>query len=176
MCATRIGMEYIPFIASAALVVSALSLWVSWRARHHNQIVSFEQRRQEIRQILLEGQIIAVQSINEWNRGIAISERQLIIGKMSESLARKFVEVANIVRDGIARKDVTRHQYDEILKDLEQMPPSPSTQARLDLERIGGTAIKLKNELQEQFDKIYNAVDGLEDTLKRIGRDISKSG
>jgi hypothetical protein len=55
-------MNYIPLIAlglsGIALIISALSFWFSRRAQHHTQIVSFEQRKQEIRRILLEEQVL----------------------------------------------------------------------------------------------------------------------
>ena len=172
-------MDYIPFIALgvsiAALVISALSLWFSWGAQHHTQIVSFEQRRQEVRQIFLEGQLIVGERNDELNRAILVSENQLIVGKMSEPLKRKFLESIKIVRGGITQNTLVRHEYETVLRELDQIPSSPSTQARLDLERLGGAAIQMKNRVQaQQLKELRDALQALDDTLEGIGRNASK--
>ena len=68
----------IPFIAlgisGIAITISALSLWVSWRNQHHTQIVSFEQRRQEVRQSFFDGQLLVAELHDELKRGLTIAE------------------------------------------------------------------------------------------------------
>jgi hypothetical protein len=168
-------------LSVAAIVISALSLRNSWRAQrssedvqHHNQIVSFEQRRQDVREIFLEGQLIAGERSDELNRAILISENQLIVGKMSEQLKRKFLEATKIVRDGVAHNAVVRHEYETVLERLDRIPPTPSTQARLDLEGLRGAAIRMKNEQQALLEKMRNAIQSLEDTLEGFQRPTSK--
>ena len=93
---------------------------------------------------------------------------------MSEQLKRKFLEGTKIVRDGIAHNAVVRHEYGAVLEELDQLPSSASTQARIDLERLGGAAIRMKNEQQALLEKVRNAIQSLEDTLEGFRRDTSK--
>ena len=124
-------MNYIPLIAICvssvlsvvAIVISALSLRNSRRAQHHTQIVSFEQRKQEVRQILFEILVMLREANDELNR--VTDNKDLII----------LVALA-------------RHKYDVLLKSLDRVPPTPSTQARLDLEQLGGSAIAMNKEVQ----------------------------
>ena len=108
-------MEYMPVIAVIisilALVVSGLSLWVSWGAQYHTKIVTYEQRRQQVQQILLEGQILAGQSSNECYRAISIAEDILVKEKISELLKCITLDGTQILRDGIVRHDAVRHEY-----------------------------------------------------------------
>jgi hypothetical protein len=143
----------------------------SWFNRRHTKIVSFEQRRQEVRQIFFEGQLIAGEKSVELNRAMSICENQLIVGKMSEQLKRKFLEGAKISSTGIADNAVVRQEYAAVLKQLDELPSSPSTQARLDLERLAATGIRMKNEQQAKLKELRDAVQSLEDTLKRISQE-----
>jgi hypothetical protein len=79
----KTAMNDIPLIALcvssvlsvAAIVISVLSFRSSRRAQHHTQIVSFEQRRQEVRQILFEGQLMIGEINAEMNRALRTLKR-----------------------------------------------------------------------------------------------------
>ena len=126
-------MDYTALGASAlAIVISALSLWNSWRARcasedaqHHTQIVAFEQRRQEVREMFLEKQILTVEINANLNR---FSDSEWLREKRSQLAAMHL-------------------QNETFLKDFDAIPTSPSTEARLKLERIGGAVKKANNDL-----------------------------
>jgi hypothetical protein len=90
---------------------------------------------------------------------------------MSEQLKRKFLEGAKISSTGIADNAVVRQEYAAVLKQLDELPSSPSTQARLDLERLAATGIRMKNEQQAKLKELRDAVQSLEDTLKRISQE-----
>jgi hypothetical protein len=69
-------MENIPLVLSvAALIISGLSPWNARTARrnsedaqYHTQIVSFEQRKYDVRQILFQRQILTAEINGELNR------------------------------------------------------------------------------------------------------------
>jgi hypothetical protein len=114
-------MNYIPLIALcvssvlsvAAIVISALSFRSSWRAQRHSQIVSFEQRRQEVRQILFEGQLMIGEINAEMNRGLI----------NAETLPDPDIPI--LARETISRLDAITRQRREALKILEELPSSP---------------------------------------------------
>jgi hypothetical protein len=73
-------MDFTSFLALGvsviALIISGLGFRLSRRAQHHTQIVSFEQRKQEFRQVFLEENLLVIQieaelmrfPDNEWRR------------------------------------------------------------------------------------------------------------
>jgi hypothetical protein len=122
-----IGLSVSSVLSVAALIISGLSLWNartprrnSEDAQYHTQIVSFEQRKYDVRQILFQRQILTAEINGELNRF-----------PDSKWLREKFSELA-----------VVRYQNDKFLKDFDAIPSSPSTETRLKLERIGGAVME----------------------------------
>ena len=135
-------MNYVPWIAIGisvlALVVSALSLWNSWHARrssedaqNHTQIVSFEQRKQEFRNMLVAENVLFVQITTELSW---FPDSELLRNMVSE-----FAEL--------------RHQSEAILKIFDTIPTSPSTHSRLQLEETGAL-ITISHKSYQDFLKI----------------------
>src|SRR6059036_1794300 len=124
-------MGIIPLIAlcvsGIALVISALSLWFSSRAQHHTQIVSFEQRKQEVRQIIFEGHLLLKELAGNLNQFPDSQKLRDILGQMA----------------------ILRHEHDSLLNEMDKIPSSPSTQARLKLEQVGGMAIQINKRIQD---------------------------
>jgi len=149
-------MNYIPLIAICvssvlsvvAIVISALSLRNSRRAQHHTQIVSFEQRKQEVRQTFFEGQLMLGEINAELNRAIPLFNDA---GSMWPNA------------DEIAEVAVLRHRCQNFLKNVvDRLPSSPSTQARLKLEEIGGEAILLNKDIQVMLKSVRDASQTIE--------------
>jgi hypothetical protein len=163
-------MNYIPLIALcvssvlsvAAIVISALSFRSSWRAQRHSQIVSFEQRRQEVRQILFEGQLMIGEINAEMNRGLI----------NAETLPDPDIPI--LARETISRLDAITRQRREALKILEELPSSPSTQARLQLEEIGGTAIKINTRVQAVLKQVPDVNKTIEAAIEAVRQNTSK--
>lgn len=109
-------------VSIAAFVVSLLSFSTSWDGQRHNRIVSFEQRRQEVRQTLLEGQLLLAQS-DEIVRAA--------IRDANDTVSRD--KHADVLHD----LAVLRGELEAFLKEFDQIPASPDTKARLALERVG---------------------------------------
>ena len=164
-------MNYIPWIALGvsvfALIISALSLWNSWRARrssenaqHHTQIVAFGQRKQEIRHIIFETQQLLGESRDALNR----AERELRHAEMTEA---DRVEISKTNSDLITAIAGAFDKQQACLKDLIDMPSSPSTDARLILEGVGGLANQLNKRVQDLLQRT-------QETLKLV-RDSAQS-
>ena len=138
-------MQYIPWIALGvsivALIISGLSFWNSWRARrssedaqHHTQIVTFEQSKQEIRQILLEQELLHEEIKRELDR----------------------TPDSDHLRDMIARVAIIRKTAEATIKLFDEVPSSPSTDVRLRLEQVRGTSIESKERLQVLLKALRN--------------------
>jgi hypothetical protein len=141
-------------LSVVAIVVSALSLSFSWRAQHHTQIVSYEQRKQEVRQSFFEGQLMLGEINTELNRAIPLS------GDAGWPNASQIAEVA-----------VLRHRCQNFLKNVvERLPSSPSTQARLKLEELGGEAILLNKDIQVMLKNVRDTNQAIE----KIQRELPK--
>ena len=139
-------MEYIPLItlcvssvlSAIAIVISVLSLRNSRRAlrssedaQHHTQIVTYEQRKQEVRQLILE--------------------QSILNGEIDAELSR--IPDSIWLRDKISQVAIIRDRTESSLKNFDAIPSSPSTDARLALEQLGGHAIWAHKTLQ-QFLKV----------------------
>ena len=116
-----------------AIIIAALSLQNSRRAQrtsenaqHHTQIVSFEQRKQEFRQVFLEENLLVIQidaelkrfPDNEWRR-------------------EKFSQLT-----------ASQNLKETVIKDFDRIPSSPATEARLKLEDLGGKIMVSNNGLK----------------------------
>jgi hypothetical protein len=134
-------MEYIPLIAlcvssvlsAIAIVISVLSLRNSRRALRssedaqlHTQIVTYEQRKQEVRQLILE--------------------QSILNGEIDAELSR--IPDSIWLREKISQVAIIRDRTENTLKNFDAIPSSPSTDARLTLEQLGGHAIWAHKSLQ----------------------------
>jgi hypothetical protein len=141
-------------VSGLAFVISALSLWFSWRAQRHSQIVSYEQRKQEVRQAFFEGQLMFGEINAELNRAIPL-----------------FKDTGWPNASQIAEVAVLRHRCQNFLKNVvERLPSSPSTQARLKLEELGGEAILLNKDIQVMLKNVRDTNESIE----KIQRELPK--
>jgi len=155
-------MDFIPFIALGvsifALIISALSLWNSWRTRRssedaqlHNQTVSFEQRKQQVRQTIFETQLRLGEISNHLNR----AERKLSLLEGEDALR---IEVIKTHSDMITDVAAIRSRGQAALKAIIEMPSSPSTPARVTLEEIGGISDQLDKRVQGLFQQTQDVL------------------
>ena len=161
------GVNYVPWIALGgsiiAIIISALGLWNSWRARkssedaqRHTQTVAFEQRRQEIRQTFFEGQLMLGEINAELNRVIPLLKDTDSTWPSGHSIA----EVATL-----------RQRCRNFLENVvDRLPSSPSTQARVKLEEMGGEANLLNKDLQVMLKSVRDA----NASIVKMWQDIEK--
>jgi hypothetical protein len=126
-------------LSIAALVISFLSYRNSRRAQrssedahHHTQIVSFEQRREEVRVILFESQL-HLGAINDCasliNRMIPLAA-----GVDEETRARLTKTYCDLITETAEKGDLLK----SALKALDDLPASPSTESRILIEKARG--------------------------------------
>jgi len=85
------------------------------------------------------------------------------------------VNGSKVIPDNIANNAVARREFEAVLKELDRLPASPSTQARLDLERLGGVAIRLRDQVQADLERVRDSIQSLEEIVEKFEqRDISK--
>ena len=85
---------------------------------------------------------------------------------MSEGLKRKFLEATKIARAEIAHNDVVRHEYEKVLTQLDQIPPS--TQEHVELERLWEKSIQMKIAELAALEKARKGIQNLEHVLDEI--------
>jgi hypothetical protein len=81
----------------------------------------------------------------------------LIINGEAEDELYRGIRDTHAFRYAISEVALTRRDFETILKRLDQLPPSPSTEVRLELERIGGGAIQMKNKVQQLLKLVRDA-------------------
>jgi hypothetical protein len=114
-------------VSIIALILSAVSLWHSCDAQRHTRIVSFEQRKQEIRQIMHETRTLVAEMYEEV-RNATIEEKD--------------PERRKLHADNLTDITLIRDEFDSVLKHFEREPSTASTQDRLDLEQLATSAIR----------------------------------
>jgi hypothetical protein len=123
-------MDFTSFLALGvsviALIISGLGFRLSRRAQHHTQIVSFEQRKQEFRQVFLEENLLVIQIEAELKRSPDNEWR----------------------RDKISQLTASQERNKSLIKDFERITSSPATEARLKLEDLGGKIMVSNNTLK----------------------------
>ena len=125
-------------LSAIAIVISVLSLRNSRRAlrssedaQHHTQIVSFEERKQEVRQLIRE-------------QGIFNDEIDAELKRIPDS---------PWLRERISECAILRDRTQGTLKNFDTIPTLPGTDARVILEQLKGDAMWAHKTL-EQFLKV----------------------
>jgi len=104
---------YFPLIAlCVSTVLSVAAIVISRSQQHHNQIVSYEQPRQEVRQICLEGQLLVMELKDEMYRALRMTEELLIDKKISDELKLRIVNGSKVIPDNIANNAVARREFE----------------------------------------------------------------
>ncbi len=105
-----------------SLVISGLGFWNSLRARRSSevahreiQIIGFEQRRQQLRQLFLEEEVLHDEINDELNR---LPDNKWL-------------------REQISCFAIIRQEREDSLKEFDAIPSSSSAEERLRLEQIG---------------------------------------
>jgi hypothetical protein len=130
-------------VSVTALLISVLNYRSSRDAKHHTQIVTFEQRKQEVRQTLFEGQLLFAEITKELNQFENPTNASKNRGrKPSESHA----DPPRIIYYGRSPP----RQQQNLLQRLDKVSPSASTEDRLLLEELGGLSTH-EPELSECF-------------------------
>jgi hypothetical protein len=126
-------------VSIVALAVSIVSLWSSCEVQRHNRTVTFEQRRQDVRQLILQGQLLS-QQMNQEVRA-ALREEQDPVRR--EVLADVLHEVNGLLGN-----------FEQLIKGFEAIQATPDTSERLALERIGGKALDVNQRAQRVMEKL----------------------
>jgi len=121
-------------VSVIALIISGLGFRLSRRAQHHTQIVSFEQRKQELRQVFLEENLLVIQI-----------EAELMRFPDNEWRREKFSQLT-----------ASQKLNEGLIKDFERIPSSPDTEARLKLEDLGGKIMVSNNTLKTLLKMLHD--------------------
>ena len=153
-------MAYVPLIALivssllslAAIIISIVNTRYTWRTRQDTETVAFEQRKQEVRTILLQSELRLVQV------GFRLQELE---GEVKQRFPVKFDEKISVV---MAKFTSMKGKLESVLKQFDTVGSSPSTEARLKLEDVAGKAIAaheygkaLQNTTEETLQTIRSA-------------------
>ena len=80
------------YISILAVFVSSISLWLSYQNREHDRLISFEQRKQEVRQLIIEGELL----LEKLDRVILMRVRTDETPELREKAARFWSEVSKL--------------------------------------------------------------------------------
>jgi hypothetical protein len=114
-------------------------MWFSWDAQRHDHIVSYEQRRQDVRQSLLESQLRFVEANSILIDAIKDEKKS----ERRETSAKLLSELTEL-----------RGDLDQAIKGVDQLPASAATQARLELERMAPAAIRISKKAHTLLQKV----------------------
>jgi hypothetical protein len=73
-------------VSIAALIVSVVSLWSSYEVQRHRRTVAFEQRRQEVRQLILQGQLLSQQMNQDVRAALREAQHPMLREDLAEIL------------------------------------------------------------------------------------------
>jgi hypothetical protein len=122
------------YVAILALIVSSISLWLSYQNRQYDRLVAYEQRRQEVRQLFLEGELL------------------------SEKLERSILEHVKADKTPELREDAAKiwkiateiHQeMTYTVASFQALPATSGTKARLELEKLFADQLNMNKKLRE---------------------------
>ena len=114
-------------VSILALLVSVASIWSSYEVQRQSQTVAFEQRRQEVRQLILQGQLLTQQVDQEVRAALR-----------EEQDPQRREELADV------------HTFDT-------MPATADTSERLNLERVGGKALETNQHARDLLETLRSA-------------------
>jgi len=124
------------YIAILALIVSVVSLWLWYQNREHDRLVEFEQRKQEVRYLSLEGEMLS----GKLEEVILEHVKTDKTPKLREHAANILKEVTNI------RKDMNLN-----VKDIAALPATSNTDVRIKLETLLTNQRHINNRLREMI-------------------------
>ena len=127
------------YIAILALIVSSISLYLSFQNREHDRLVSFEQRKQEVRQLSLEGEILSGKlegAILEHIRTDKTPEKREVL----DNILKNVKESSQKIKANVA--------------DLEALPATSRTDARIKLETLLTNQQHINIQLLEFIEKV----------------------
>ena len=120
-------------IAILALVVSSFSFWISYQNREYDHLVAYEQRKQEVRQLFLEGELLFEKL-----------EKAVIEHVKTDKTEELRIGAGNILKDAVE----THRDMKKIRTDLESLPAKSGTKARLELETLFINQQRINKQLQ----------------------------
>ena len=130
------------YISILALFVSSISLWLSYQNREHDRLVAYEQRKQEVRQLMLEGALL----LEKLDKAILEHVRTDGTPELREKAARLWSEV----------KDAHR-LMESTVADFETLPATSGTEARLRLERVFSNQQQINKKSRELLEEWHKS-------------------
>jgi hypothetical protein len=125
------------YVAILALGVSLFSLWMSYQNRQYDRLVAYEQKKQEVRQLFLEGELLLEKLENA----------------VLEHVKNDKTDELRIDAGNILKKTVETHRdMKKIRTDFESLPATSDTETRLTLERIFSNQQILNKQLRESIE------------------------
>jgi len=128
-------------ISILALVVAAISLWISYGSQVDNRanetysrIVEFEVKKQEILREMIRG-VILISRLEE-------AEREILQYTLPPELQEAVVDILINLRN-------TKIGMGDILDDLDDLPALTDTDNRVRLERVGSNQLQTNADLEE---------------------------
>jgi hypothetical protein len=121
-----------------ALTISVLTFWLS----SGDRLVTFEQRRQEVKLLTAQGQILG------WEIG---DELQRVLGHERDAVRRKQLS------EGLRAVQANDKDFEKILGQIDAMqshPLIPWTHERVDLEQLAGQARLINEQAQAILQKL----------------------
>lgn len=126
------------YISVLALFVSSLSLWLSHQNQERDNLIAFEQRKQEIRQLAMEGELLC-RKLDE-----------ILLSRIKK--AKNPEETENAVKEWNNADDVHR-RIKMIVKDIDNMGPTSDKKNRLKLEELLINQRLINKRIQGQIDE-----------------------
>ena len=126
------------YISILAVFVSSISLWLSYQNQEHDRLVAYEQKRQEVRQLLLEGELL------------------------SEKVERSILEHVKTDKTPELREDAAKiwkmateiHQeMKSVVASFEALPATSGTKARIELEKLFADQLNTNKKFRELLEK-----------------------
>ena len=134
----RGAMETVSFssgLSVLAIIISIANTWYTWRTRHDTDLVTFEQRKQAVRIMVLEDHISIIELIDRLN-------------SLKQTFDQKIGSEKNPIDAVITKHTELLTSVESLLKTLNRMSSSPSPKARLLLEQTAGSVMELHNNVQ----------------------------
>lgn len=125
-------------ISVFALVVSSISLWLSYQNREYDRLVAFEQRKQEVRQLLIEEELLC----EDVEKAILEHVKTDETPELREDAAMIWEEARNI-----------RRKTESMVNEFGTIPATSKTKDRLVLEKMFIDAQQQNKKLLELLNK-----------------------
>jgi len=126
-------------VSIVALLVSTASLFSSCEVQRHHRMVAFEQRKQEVRRVFLESQVLLQRVSDACRDGL---------GEESDPEIRE--AWANILELSIGQ----REDLEAGLRAFGKIGPVGDTEAQLLIEELNTDATTLKREIESNLERI----------------------